>query len=133
MYGERFLPIIKRPTPILNILNRLVNREAVFGETVFEEYGVPRPWIPATGEYIDTKAEELARRKVEEWKAKGAREGLIRMALELASGWTTRMLEWMTRYVPEEEKARLQKMMAIKVYEKALEEVADEWIEKMMG
>jgi len=80
----------------------------------------PEPW------FKDRVWEELELKKREEWTRKGYSEHLQRMAIELAHDYARSMARWMSSItgVPKEELER-------KLYEYALEHVAEPWIEKM--
>jgi len=88
-----------------------------------------KPLIIVDGEIVtDGRLEEMIRKAVEEWKAKGYRERLIRMAVEYAINWTDRMLRspFYAMFSPEEKKSRI----LYSLFEQGLKN-AEEWLRTM--
>jgi hypothetical protein len=79
--------------------------------------------IIVAGTPVDAEIERMLEEKKKEWRAKGYSESLIRMAEELARGWTAKMTE---AFAPPEVK----EAVARHTFPKSLE-VADAWIRKI--
>jgi hypothetical protein len=83
--------------------------------------------IIVAGTVYDGEVEKMKEEKIREWREKGVSEGMINYAIKLAEEWTAKMVEWSTRYIPPEEKEKVQKMMVAPMFKKGLE-VAEDWI-----
>jgi len=110
MSRERFLPLLKRPAPLLEALT---SRPRLLGGQVIGVHGV------------DASLEAMKEAKRSEWRAKGYPEGLIDMGVSLADEWSSSMAE---AFAPPE----LKETVVRHVYPKGLD-VAGRWISKMAG
>jgi len=86
-------------------------------------FGSSSPIVFVAGREIDEEIERLREEKRIEWRRRGYREPLIRMAIELADEWASSMAE---AFAPRE----LQEAVARHIYPKALN-VANRWIRAM--
>jgi hypothetical protein len=78
----------------------------------------------------DGEVEKMKEEKIREWREKGFSEGMIKYAVKLAEDWTAKMVEWSTRYLPPEEKGRVQKILVTPLFKKGLE-VSEDWLKSM--
>ncbi|MEM2941395.1 MAG: hypothetical protein QW304_07605 [Thermoproteota archaeon] len=86
---------------------------------------------------VDGDIDEMVRRKRGEWTTRGFRSGLQDMAVNLASEWTSKIVEWHLRnlrdVLPEEELKKITKSLTVNVMKQALDSVAERWISAMQG
>ncbi len=85
--------------------------------------GSASPPVLVAGAWVDAEIDRLMEEKKREWRARGYSESLIRMAEELARGWTSKMTE---AFAPPEVK----EAVARHIFPKGIE-VADAWISKI--
>lgn len=85
-----------------------------------------------TREY-DNEIAKIRAEKIREWKERGLSDKLIDYAIRLAEGWSEKMIEWSTRYLPPEMKEQVARQLSVPMFKKALEEVSEPWIKGVKG
>lgn len=111
---DRLLPLLKRPTPLLDALGTRGARYGLLGA---------RHGMRSSIYGVDGSLDAMKAQKTAEWKARGYSDAIIAMALELADEWVHSMSVTFAPPAAQEEAMRMN-------YPKGLA-VAQRWIEKM--